>query len=104
MVAGTTALTATAGVAANPGYSGDFNAGGQPGDQGVRLNATSGWAGCGGSTQFGGGGVPTVTEGPGAAGVGNGGGGAGARTSGVAGISAGGAGAPGLVIVEFYTS
>lgn len=77
------------------GANGDLNTTGGGGGAG----ATAGQSGTGGSSYFGGGGPGTETDGQGAAGGAYGGGGAGAYSSG--GDQAGGAGAQGVVIVEW---
>lgn len=83
---------------------GDVNAGGNPGDPGLRQSATVAFSGAGGASYFGGPGGTRDDDAAGAAATGPGSGGGGALVSSTNTARAGGDGADGVIVVtEFYT-
>jgi len=102
MTTGTTIAAASGGGGATSASNGDVNAGGAPGNPGQRLSASISIPGHGGSSKLGSGGTGSFnTSGAGGAGTGYGSGGAGAgaisNTN-----SLGGAGRPGIIIIEEF--
>jgi len=99
---GGTSTTAADGGVGGVGTAGDIVIGGSGGGASLRISGTGALTGTGGSSQLGGGGrgVSFNTAGNGDAGTGYGSGGGGAYRN--ASDVNGGAGAPGIVIVEMY--
>lgn len=104
MAAATTAGTVSAG-GAPPSIStnGDVNASGASGEGSYRTSGTVARSGKGADSQFGGGGTEVAAQGTGVTGIGFGSGGSGGCTLNGGAATAGGAGAPGIVIVEEYS-
>jgi hypothetical protein len=93
----------TGNVAGGNPTTGDINIKGQEGQQGFTLSASQAKGGTGGSTPWGGGGPGGQGTGAGTTGGGYGSGGGGGCAVSAGASQAGGAGAPGLIIVEeFY--
>ena len=91
-------------VAGGTASGGDININGQRGDAPIRLNSTEAKGGNGGSTPLGAGGIGAATEGQGGiAASGYGAGGAGAKAASST-DRAGGAGAPGIIIIFEFSS
>lgn len=109
-VSGTIIGTATGGVGGGGGFVGTDgqgskggiggSIGGQTGEEGVYMSATTGKGGRGGSSEYGSGGAQSSGAGVAASGRGAGGGGAGQITT--YGVIAGGSGSGGLVRLEFF--
>jgi len=83
--------------------NGDVNASASGGGDGIRFDGLTGSSGRGGSSQFGGGGRPKITQANGAAGVGYGAGGSGGLTLNGGAATSGGAGTQGILIVEEFS-
>jgi hypothetical protein len=96
-----TSLAVTLGGAAGTGTNGDVNGGGQNGDNGVRLSGTVGISGAGGTSFYGKGGAALAAAAAGNAATGYGAGGGGALSTANT-NRAGGAGAPGILIIYEY--
>jgi hypothetical protein len=96
-------LTGLGGASPAIATNGDVNGSGAPGEPGICLSATKAVSGCGGESSFGGAGVGRITQGAGNAAVAYGSGGGGACIlSGGANV-AGGAGSPGILIVDEFS-
>jgi hypothetical protein len=99
--AGTAAAFVLGGAGAVVSTNGDINAGGSPGLLAYRVSGTLGYSGTGGDTEYGGAGIGLTSAAAGNAATGYGAGGGGALSTANT-ARAGGAGAPGLIIIYEY--
>jgi hypothetical protein len=99
--AGTAAAFVLGGAGAVVSTNGDINAGGSPGLMAYRVSGTLGYSGTGGDTEYGGAGIGLTSAAAGSAATGYGAGGGGALSTANT-ARAGGAGAPGLIIIYEY--
>lgn len=98
-----TAVLINAGGAGGAATNGDMNHSGQPGFDGLVLSGTVSKSGNGAPSRFGGGAVGRAGNGAGNTGSGYGAGGSGANRINSAVDSAGGDGAPGVILIEEYS-
>lgn len=102
MAATVTILSALGGAPAAVSTNGDVNTGGEPGQHGFALTGLVGVSGNGASSVLGSGGQGRITHGSGATGLGYGSGGAGGLCLNGGGNVAGGAGLPGVILVDEF--